>query len=99
MEFPEWSRFKWLVEKNTNHRSTKIPVILTYPNPFDNKLVVENRSEKMIQCSIFDMIGNLVDMFTLDHNSKKELNMSGLSAGVYVLKTNTGSTIKLIKTD
>jgi hypothetical protein len=78
---------------------TSTSFVAAYPNPFNSLTVFENHSGEITKCIIYDILGNKIEEFTLDKNSKKEIDMSGFASGVYVLKTDLGSKIKLIKTN
>lgn len=89
-----------IVLSTDNQNSTMFgSSISTYPNPFRDIAIVENHSNKITNCNLYNTLGNIVESFTIDKNSKKEVDLSKLPAGVYFLRTDTGANLRLVKTN
>ena len=56
-----------------------------YPNPAKDMVIVEGEGIESV--TLYDMLGNC--LHSLDYSTGKELNMSGLPLGTYVLKLTT----------
>ncbi len=74
--------------------------ILLYPNPSKNLLTIEVEStyeSKNIVLNIFNLQGNIVEQHYILNNQSNIINIEKLDAGMYFIKTNNSSAIKLIK--
>lgn len=61
-----------------------------YPNPVSNgKVYITSKNDSSKDVIIFDVLGKKVLQTTI---SSKELNISSLSPGVYIIKINEGET-------
>ena len=78
-------------------QDTSIEGLNFYPNPVSNgKIYITSKSSLDKEISIFDVLGKKVLQTSLD---TKELNISSLSPGVYIIKIREGeatATRKLI---
>lgn len=76
---------------------TSIEGLNLYPNPVSNgKVYITSKNDSDKEIIIFDVLGKKVLQTTI---SSKELNISSLSPGVYIIRINTGdasATRKLI---
>ena len=83
--------------KQPRVQDTSIDGLTFYPNPVSNgKIYITSKSSLEKEVTIFDVLGK--KMFQADVNSK-ELNISSLSPGVYIIKIREGeatATRKLI---
>jgi hypothetical protein len=70
-----------------------------YPNPVTNgKIYITSKNISSKEITIYDVLGKLVLQTTLNTNSK-EVNVSALNSGVYIIKIKEGdatATRKLI---
>lgn len=77
--------------------TTVIEGLSLYPNPVSNgKVYITSKNDLDKEIIIFDVLGKKVLQTTL---SSKELNVSNLTSGVYIIKINEGdasATRKLI---
>jgi Uncharacterized protein with a C-terminal OMP (outer membrane protein) domain len=77
------------VLKVTNAAGVNTPQVVTriYPNPFRNTITVDLGSEATdLQVSLESMLGQTVYMQQASNTAKLQMNLSGLSDGVYLLK-------------
>lgn len=56
-----------------------------YPNPANNKLWIESDSNSEIIVSVFNLTGNKMNITQSNIFNKTELNVSGLTTGIYIL--------------
>lgn len=73
-----------------------------YPNPNDGMMTVEVKGvDSKVTFSVYDMLGNMqVQMEWLpgaDATINQEINLQSLSGGVYIIKLNTGTAIKVME--
>ena len=61
---------------------TENDIIKVYPNPANNIMLISGLSHST-KISIYDMFGNLI---LSDHHVENQIDVSNLSAGVYVIK-------------
>lgn len=87
-------------KKNNNSKTENIEGLQIYPNPVTNGRIYisteQNSSTKEIE--IYDMLGKKVLNTTLTNNNK-EINISNLTPGIYMIKiteNNTSATRKLV---
>jgi hypothetical protein len=77
--------------------ATSIEGLNLYPNPVSNgKVYITSKNDSDKEVNIFDILGKKVLQTTI---SSKELNISSLSPGVYIIRINTSdasATRKLI---
>lgn len=70
--------------------TTSIEGLNLYPNPVSNgKVYITSKNDSNKDIIIFDVLGKKVLQSTI---SSKELNISSLSPGVYIIKINEGDT-------
>ncbi|TDD99876.1 T9SS type A sorting domain-containing protein [Flavobacterium cellulosilyticum] len=70
--------------------STSIEGLNLYPNPASNgKVYITSKNDSNKDIIIFDVLGKKVLQSTI---SSKELNISSLSPGVYIIKISEGDT-------
>jgi hypothetical protein len=68
-----------------------------YPNPATDHITIFNRRSSGIEICLFDLSGRLMRIVNLEHGTK-DLDISGLSPGLYMVKSNEGyQTVKLLK--
>ena len=68
-----------------------LPRISTYPNPFQNELVVELQDlEGSAQLKLFNLVGNIQLQQQVEAGSVR-LDVSDLPSGTYYLRIETGS--------
>ena len=83
--------------KPGRNQDTTIDGLSFYPNPVSNgKIYISSKSILDKEVSIFDVLGKLVFQTQI---TAKELNISSLSSGVYIIKIKEGdatATRKLI---
>lgn len=63
-----------------------------YPNPVKDILILSN-SEKVNSISIYNIAGQLIK----SNKGANTIDMSALSAGIYLIKTNIGAESKTFK--
>lgn len=75
---------------NTKNQSASVEEISFYPNPVSNgKLYINSKFSGDRDVSIFDVLGKKVFQTT---QNIKELNISTISSGVYIIKIREGET-------
>ena len=80
------------IEDMNNYSSFRV-----YPNPTDGKLIIESGELIIENVEIFDVFGKLQKFEPIQTEVKKsEIDVSYLSAGVYLLKA-AGKTMKFVK--
>jgi hypothetical protein len=86
-----------IVAQENKQQPTVIDGLSFYPNPVSNgKIYITSKSSLDKDVTIFDVLGKKVFQATLN---AKELNISSLSPGVYIIKIREGeatATRKLI---
>ena len=82
-----------------NASSATIENLNFYPNPVTNgKIYITSKNISAKEISVYDVLGKLVLQTSLNTNSK-EVNVSALNSGVYIIKIKEGdatATRKLI---
>lgn len=71
------------------------PRFSVYPNPFRDKIVFEN-SESPVEIEIVDMYGRIKETQFVTAG-KSEIKTNGWSTGLYIVRTSTGWSWKLLK--
>ena len=56
-----------------------------YPNPAKNKVLIEGFSNGEIVVSVFNLLGNKLEIIQTESFNKIELDISGLTEGIYLL--------------
>lgn len=70
--------------KPVNSQDTSIDGLSFYPNPASNgKIFIASKSNVAKEVAIYDVLGKKVFQTT---SSSKEINISSLSPGVYIIK-------------
>jgi len=70
----------------------KLSNISIYPNPVENILHVQNlKAEEKYQLRIMNNLGNVFKESTVENASTYDFNLSGLKAGLYYLKVQSGN--------
>lgn len=87
-------------KKNTVTKSESIEGLQVFPNPSIGKkvFVTTDSNSNIKEIELFDMLGKKVLSTTL-YNTNKEINLSNLNAGVYIIQVkenNATATRKLI---
>ena len=67
-----------------------------FPNPTTGYINLQNLND-ISTITIFDMMGKVVLQTPTNDNLQMDLNLSAQPAGVYILKTDTGETQKIVK--
>ncbi|HPE75235.1 MAG TPA: glycosyl hydrolase family 18 protein, partial [Draconibacterium sp.] len=57
-----------------------------YPNPASENLYIELNTEKQFKVSLYDILGQKLNLFPQKQFNKLILNVSGLKKGIYLLK-------------
>ena len=70
--------------------------IIVYPNPAIRDVTIRNNSNKTERIKIYNLVGQVIEEFEINANSKVQ---SSLSAGMYLVNINNRQTIKLIVND
>ena len=72
--------------------------LTVYPNPVTDKTTLQFSDKKLIgsMAKIIDMSGKMLQSFIIKNNYET-VDLSGLSAGIYILQTVNGTALKLIK--
>ena len=78
------------------------PRVLVYPNPVVSILSIKNKREENASIYIRNISGNLIKQTKVNPLEKIEINMEGLSSGIYILnvffpESRTQENIKIIK--
>ncbi|NQX98885.1 MAG: T9SS type A sorting domain-containing protein, partial [Flavobacteriales bacterium] len=61
--------------------------ISIYPNPVQNQLFIELDNQEITEITIIDYSGRIVK--TITNNNAKNIDVSGLTQGIYILKVST----------
>lgn len=61
--------------------------VLTFPNPFERKVIIQNQGSQQICFSIFDLKGRELHTGILRSNAALEIDTESWSKGVYILST------------
>ena len=59
-----------------------------YPNPASDVVLIENQKDSTTEFSIYDLTGRIIQNGTLQPGEVKQLNVSALPKGVYILNFN-----------
>jgi predicted outer membrane repeat protein len=72
--------------------------IIIFPNPAKETIHISFTNEKLLhtKAMLTDIYGRTVREIMLNSKSQ-ELSMAGLSSGIYILKTLTGNSVKIVK--
>ena len=69
-----------------------------YPNPFLNTIKIENLlNAKTLEIQIFDLTGKEINHFEVEGLKTKEIDLSSLEAGVYLMSANGSKPEKIFK--
>ena len=78
-----------------------IATVAVYPNPTHSKVFFDNANSNFKEVAVYNYLGQEVSKTAFTSvSSNQEVDMSGLSAGVYILKfsnTETSQSIKVVK--
>ncbi len=78
----------------------KIDTLGVYPNPAKNELFIKNNSkEKITQIALFDTAGKIFlnKLYTPTNSTETRINISALTAGMYIIKVKTMKKMHYIK--
>ena len=76
-------------------RKGTCPVVSAFfPNPTNDFITVEDKTESINEIKIFNIIGELVKLYNVSNNQTYTINLNGLSQGIYNLVTYTKKIIK-----
>jgi predicted RNA-binding protein len=67
--------------------------LLVYPNPFSDVIIIETKESGILL--ITDILGKTVK--TVYCENKTSIDLKELDNGIYIIKTENGKTIKIIK--
>jgi hypothetical protein len=70
--------------------------INVYPNPAIRDVTIRNNSNTTERIKIYNLVGQVIEDFEINANSKVQLS---LSAGMYLVNINMRQTVKLIVND
>ncbi len=71
---------------------------LLYPNPFLNTIKIENlHNSKILEIQIFDLTGKEIIHFEVEGLKTKEIDLSSIEAGVYLISANGAKPEKIFK--
>ena len=88
--------FSIKVTENTGIDDISANQISIYPNPTTGKLIINNGELMIENVKIFDIIGNIVEVYSCGRSNETEINISHLPAGIYYLRVND-RTVKVVK--
>jgi len=71
--------------------------IKIYPNPVKDNIVINGLPNSIVNINITDVFGKTVITTTTNSSNLKQINLSGLSSGVYFLMINSTEVIKTIQ--
>jgi Secretion system C-terminal sorting domain len=71
---------------NTNFNNNKTTIKL-YPNPSEEKIVLEYPFSHFVKYSIYDASGKIIKKGISEKSNKLEITISNLEAGIYLIKT------------
>ncbi|MBO4581059.1 MAG: S8 family peptidase [Bacteroidales bacterium] len=81
----------------TNHIATpQKPCWHAYPNPCRQAFVITNNSDRPLHITIYNMEGQTLHTLIVDGNAE-QIDTSNWSKGIYLLKSEDGNTIKIVK--
>jgi hypothetical protein len=61
-------------------------LLKVYPNPADDKLVIEVNDDSILTAAIYSSLGQLVKQIKLDANGETTIDVSNLQKGIYLIK-------------
>lgn len=67
-----------------------------YPNPFNEIIIVESLNTEITELIVFNVLGEIVYSHQIN-NRKTEINLSGISSGVYFVQCKIGNKISIRK--
>jgi len=77
-------------QQSKTQETTSIEGLSLYPNPVSNgKVYITSKNDSNKEIIIFDVLGKKVLQTTI---TSKELNISSLNPGVYIIRINVGDT-------
>ena len=69
-----------------------------FPSPSKNEVtVILNRLISGGKISLFDISGRIVFVRSIENENSMQIDLSGLTSGIYVLKVNSGETIEVAR--
>ncbi len=71
---------------NSNNKNN---FIIVYPNPAIDKIYIEHTNNDEMEINLLDIVGKQVGEETKSENPTTEIDVSGLSEGVYFMKVST----------
>lgn len=86
---------------NTGIADVQLEGVTVYPNPFRDKLLIENQNGSALQLTIFNTLGKELYSVKLTE-AKNEIDLGQLAAGAYLVKISSGDLQlmqKVIKND
>jgi hypothetical protein len=70
--------------------------IRVYPNPFHSNFSIDIRGGKALKATLYDLNGQMLQTFEMQPG-KQQLDLAGLTEGLYFLNFSDGQVFKLIK--
>lgn len=75
-----------------------LETVTLYPNPTNSKVFFDNTNSNFKEVSIYNYLGQEVSTTSFTTSiQNQEIDMSNLATGIYVLKFNSGESIKSVK--
>lgn len=71
---------------NFEHQKIENKFFSVYPNPFTDKLNISLQTDNLVVINIFDLTGRLVYNTSTYINGNRDINLSSLKSGIYVVK-------------
>jgi len=67
-----------------------------YPNPANNKMTISSTNNPLTKVEVYNVLGQRVLDFNFSETTSKEINISSLKSGLYLVKINNLTTKRLI---
>ena len=87
------SQTPFIISATAGVKDYELKKIAMYPNPASQEISVEEGDKEIREVRVYDITGKEVIKF----NKHKNLNISDLAKGMYLIKTDTGRLSKFIK--
>ena len=92
--YDEGDEVSFRTMENLSINDNNLQNVIIYPNPTTSILNIENAENSMIE--IYDLLGRVV-LFENNISINKQLNVSSLSTGTYLIKISNNGQIKTDK--
>jgi hypothetical protein len=83
----------------TRNFSANVEKLITYPNPIDNEIYIENPTDNPVLLTVYDMLGQTIQ-HNLIYEKSNIVNTNNLKSGIYIFEINCKNKIyqsKIIK--